>query len=213
MIDGRSKRRLDLTGHKSGFLTAIRDVGSNGKKRLWLVLCVCGRKVKMNTRDVRVNQSCGCKKNELIAAKQTRHGLSHHPLHAVWDSMLGRCDRPSHKAWKNYGGRGIKVCKRWHVFDNFYADMGATYERGLTLERKNNDKGYSKVNCVWATYTEQASNRRGNVFVETPWGKLTASEAARRLGLDSSTIRWRIKNNWPADKWLIAADTAQRIRL
>ena len=73
--------------------------------------------------------------------------------------MLSRCENKNVPAFKNYGGRGITVCKRWHKFENFLADMG---ERpfGLTLDRKNNDKGYYKRNCKWSTWIEQQNNRR-----------------------------------------------------
>ena len=73
--------------------------------------------------------------------------------------MLQRCNNPNSQRYKDYGGRGITVCKRWLKFENFLADMGDR-PRGLTLDRKNNDKGYYKRNCHWATYEQQAANKR-----------------------------------------------------
>lgn len=77
----------------------------------------------------------------------------------IWSNMLNRCHNESHEAYKNYGGRGIAVCKRWLKFDNFLADMGPRPGK-LTLDRKNNDGNYTPRNCRWATRKQQAANRR-----------------------------------------------------
>lgn len=119
------------------------------------------------------------------------HGMSYHPGYNVWRNMGSRCRNPKHPYWKWYGGRGISVCSRWAVFDNFWADMGPTYAPGLTLDRKNNAKGYSKSNCHWVTRKANSNNRRNTVFLDTPWGRMSMSEAAEHSGLSRRTLRAR----------------------
>ena len=106
--------------------------------------------------------------------------------------MLDRCRLPTHQAYYNYGGRGIKVCKRWQRgFELFWEDMGPAYKKGLTLERSDNSKGYSPSNCTWATYRAQGQNRRNNKLIATPKGLRTAPEVARMTGISRSTIYYR----------------------
>lgn len=86
------------------------------------------------------------------------HGMSKHPVYRTWQSMLARCGNP---ADKDYGGRGIKVCDRWKKFEAFRDDMLASWKKGLTLDRINNDGDYEPSNCRWATRAEQNIHRRG----------------------------------------------------
>jgi len=102
------------------------------------------------------------------------HGMFGTPEYWSWGGMIQRCHNPSNPAFHNYGGRGIKVCKRWRKFENFYADMGPRPSPNHTLDRINNNHGYNPKNCRWATWLQQASNRRPK---SNPW--VTAPDAMR----------------------------------
>ena len=130
------------------------------------------------------------------------HGMSHTSVYRVWRNMKDRCGLPSHPFWEEYGGRGIHVCRRWLTFENFWTDMGPSYERGLTLDRKHNNKGYTKANCHWVTIQRQQSNRRSNRHIRTVHGTLTLSDTARAAGICKVLLRWRYDRGWRGPRLL-----------
>ena len=135
--------------------------------------------------------------NEGLRKMIKTHGKSGSRIYWVWRDMLNRCQLPSNKSWKNYGGRGIRVCTRWdESFQNFWSDMESGYRLGLTLERLDNSQGYSPENCVWADRVAQARNTRRNHIIETPWGRIPIIEAAERSGINSEAIRGRLRMGW-----------------
>lgn len=170
-----------------------------------MISCDCGetREMKLANFMKLVKQarpaSCGCRKAELQRKAHRTHGMAKHPAYAVWRSMRVRCEKPSHPAWHNYGGRGITVCAEWQSFDAFWADMGSDYAPGLTLDREDNSAGYSAENCRWVTMKDQARNRRKSRMVATPWGVITAAEMAERCGVGYTTILYRLSKGvkWP----------------
>jgi hypothetical protein len=105
--------------------------------------------------------------------------------------MLQRCTNPNYPQYADYGGRGITVCKRWRVFKNFLDDMGVRPE-GLTLDRKNNSKGYSPANCKWATRAEQQRNRRSSNVWTHKGERKTVAEWAEQLGMKRHSLYMRV---------------------
>lgn len=120
------------------------------------------------------------------------HGKSGTRVHTIWVGILNRCTKPRHKHFPRYGGRGITVCKRWLKLENFLRDMGLP-KPGMTLERIDNNRGYSPANCRWATRKEQGNNRRDNIRVSFRGKTLNLAQWADSLGLNRQTIYSRYK--------------------
>ena len=124
------------------------------------------------------------------------HGQSKTLLYNAWQNMIKRCDKPSCKSYKYYGGRGIKVCKRWYGFVNFHADMGDRPTPKHTLDRINNNGDYKPSNCRWVTQAQQNLNTRRSVFISYKGVTKTMVEWGRETGIKRGTIRARLKRGW-----------------
>jgi hypothetical protein len=162
----KTTRLKDLVGQQFGRLTVTGMVDRTlwrGKNSEWYCSCGCGTEKKIikssDLKSGNVN-SCGCLKREKNAKRFSTHGHFNHPLYSTWHQMIHRCENPNMPNYKNYGARGIKVCKRWKHFPNFVADMGEKPSEKHSIDRINNDDDYSPENCKWSTPSEQMSNRR-----------------------------------------------------
>jgi hypothetical protein len=161
-------RFKDLTNKRFGRLFVIvraNEVGENSCAT-WLCFCECGNLKVIPSRSLLygATKSCGCLQKDVIIKLLTKHGEAKTsdvtPEYSAWRNMLQRCRNKKCKVYKYYGGRGIRVCRRWYKFKNFIKDMGRKPKPNLTLERVNNDKGYKPSNCIWATWSQQAKNKR-----------------------------------------------------
>ena len=119
------------------------------------------------------------------------HGKSGSRLYTVWNAMKARCSNPNNHAYERYGGRGIGYCARWEQFANFYEDMGDA-PKGHTLERLENNKGYSTENCIWADRSQQGRNKRNNVMLTIDGETLPLVAWAERYGIAYGTVHRRL---------------------
>lgn len=176
-----------MTGKRYHSLVAIKPVGAikNQKHISWLFKCDCGKEKVINGADVRKghNKACGCKRHNT----QIKHGHARRTgksrAYTAWKNMRARCFVKSNKQYKDYGGRGITICKRWHKFESFLGDMGER-PSNLTLERIDNNGNYEPKNCRWATRLEQSKNTRKNVFVLHKGSRKHLAEWSRVTGID-----------------------------
>lgn len=147
----------------------------------------------------------GSKKNMALGweAKRT-HGMYRSSEYRTWAGMKARCLNPNNGRWKDYGGRGIKVCKQWFRFECFLKDMGKR-PKGTSLDRFPNRNGnYEPSNCRWATPKEQQRNMRSNLRFAFKGEQLTVPEIAERIGAKVSVLRTRMRRGWsPKDAFTI----------
>lgn len=198
-------KKIDLTGQRFARLLVIKKSYSK-KTTNWECLCDCGKTSIVYNGNLRNGntKSCGCIKNEKIGALQKTHGETDKSTeYNSWKHMKERCISKKYKRYANWGGRGITMCERWlgeNGFINFLADMGRKPSPNHTIDRTDNDKGYSPENCRWATPLEQGNNQRTNVMVlhiETGVFYQTIAEAQRAYSLPNNSIGKKLKCNRP----------------
>lgn len=192
-------RIVDVKGGVFGKLTAHHYCGSNARGRsVWACICECGRARDVTGTALRTGRvtSCGCMTHENRSAPRRTHGGSKDLAYASWVAMLHRCENPQRTKFDCHGGRGIKVCKRWHKYENFLKDMGPRESTAFSIERRNNNGDYKPSNCYWATRKEQCRNRRNNVWLQYAGKKQTLTEWALEVGLTQSTLNWRRQQGW-----------------
>lgn len=184
-----------MIGQTFGRLTVVGKGGVTNQQ-MWVCECICGNRVSVRQVPLKTGhtRSCGCLRREVTRLRRTEHGKTNTPEYGSWQKMKERCLNPNCPAYKNYGGRGIKICEQWiNSFTAFLSDLGPR-PVGYTLERINNSGNYEPGNCKWATRAEQNNNTRKTRYVEHNGETLTLKEWAKRTGINSATLRNRIFN-------------------
>lgn len=143
----------------------------------------------------------------LLMRGQFKHGYSRrgrkvHRLYSTWAGMIQRCHYPKSNSYKWYGGKGVKVCDAWHEFSNFLRDMLPGWEPHLTLERKDNSRGYEPGNCKWATTHEQRMNDGHGVLICFGGKTQRLTAWAQQLGISDVALRNRLNRGWSIERAL-----------
>ena len=192
---------IDMAGRRVGrWLVQAR---SEHSARKWTCRCDCGVIRAVGGPELRGGRSlsCGC----LLREKMTSHGHARKrnrtPTYQCWFSMIQRCTNKNTKQFSDYGGRGISVCDEWLSFPAFLADMGER-PTGLTLDRIDNNGGYNKHNCRWATRIQQQRNTRKNRFITINGTTRMVMDVAKERGLNPGSVRVRLHRGWSVEKAL-----------
>jgi hypothetical protein len=208
----------DVTGMQNEFvgktyrrLRVLAVVQVNQKALRLHCQCTCGAYVLAKAHQLRSGEkvSCGCWKREVLGENTRTHGRANSRVrgyadrtYGIWQAMRDRCSNPNRRDYHRYGGRGITVCEQWRVsFEAFLRDMGPA-PAGMTLERVDNERGYSPENCRWATRLEQSRNSVNAVRVLLEGESVCLSEALNRLDLSASTYYSRRKKGFSVYKSL-----------
>jgi hypothetical protein len=181
----------DLTNQVFGRLTVkYRDLASPSQHVRWMCLCQCGTNTSVRSDSLirNITQSCGCFNRE----QHTIHGYSNTPGGKAWRNMMARCYSTTTPGYHRYAGRGIQVCDRWHQLALFLQDMGQP-PHGMSLDRINNNHGYSPDNCRWATRQQQMRNMSKNRLLTFQGEAKTIAEWAELLHISKLTICSRLR--------------------
>lgn len=171
----------------TGVGTAGYRTGNTKYPRKYECVCDCGKALESTIGRLRSGntKSCGC-------ITRTAGGLGNTPEYKVWKEMHRRCKSPNHKRFMLWGGRGVAVCPEWDDFSTFMSDMGGRPSNKHSIERRDNNGGYSKANCCWATPEEQANNKSSNRLLTFNGKTQSMALWCRELRLNYNTVRSRV---------------------
>lgn len=195
-------KSIDITGQTFGRLTAIKKVYTKNNKQYWLFKCSCGNEKVINKNHVREGSinSCGC----LLKENNTgyKHGLSKTRLYSIFMGMKNRCYNPNEPAFKNYGQRGIFVCKEWLNNPKAFVEWALSngYNDNLTIERIDVNKGYCPENCTWIPLEKQVRNTRVNRRITYKGITKCLAEWCETLGLNQRRTEDRLLRGWSIDR-------------
>lgn len=197
-----------VEGEKLGNLIFLNRLGTDDSKHpMANFKCECGKVFACRVESVKnlITKSCGCARSRFVSESQTVHGHGINGLksseYGSWNAMKSRCSNPKVHNHKNYKERGVTVCEEWNDFSVFLADMGLKPSKEYTIERIDNNKGYYKENCKWATKKEQQRNTRITTFIDYKGFRKSTAEWAELIGFPLSTLYGRIfLSKWDVER-------------
>lgn len=200
------RKAIIKSGQKFNKLTAVRFVETrNNSQQFWLFRCDCGKEKVICVNSVKFGRtkSCGCLVKKILLKRNFKHGMTKTKTFKTWSGMKLRCLNKNDKGYKNYGGRGITICKRWMKFENFYKDMGER-PKNKSLDRIDNNGNYSKENCRWANSKQQNNNKRSNHLLTYNGKTQNLKQWSEELGIKNDVIRMRLKSGWSVKRALLS---------
>lgn len=208
-------RFVDMTGVKSGRLTVIARIYKNNLKVHWKCKCECGRIVirtsgSLSTSIFRKSDS-SCHSKECKRPQSKKLGFYYPKEYQIWSNMKERCFNPKDSRYSSYGGRGISISKSWLNFENFFRDMGSKPLKH-SIDRIDNNRGYSKENCRWTDGFVQANNTRKNKFLTFKGKKLTISQWSREIGMCRHKLAQRVRAGWPVSRCLAIGQNEEKLK-
>lgn len=181
----------------------VLSVSRSGGRLRAVCSCDCGtvKSIRMDALTSGATVSCGCYSAEQTAIRNTVHGLADTAAYRTWHAMMNRCYRADNDNFGDYGGRGIRVCDRWHDVELFSEDMGHPAP-GQHIDRIDNDGDYQPGNCRWVTPAVNMNNRRNTPMATHCGETLSLADWARRIGIKYPTIVSRIRRGWSIERAL-----------
>jgi hypothetical protein len=185
--------RMEISGKTFGKYTVIGYSHTEKKRSFWIVEDQFGvTSIKKGNDLVKLKPLNEKYKNRKIKMNLNENGKRYRdPFYSVWSTMKARCNNPKSQGYKNYGARGIKICDKWLEFKGFYEDMYSGYEKGLSIERVDNNGNYEKENCVWADIKTQSKNKRNTAKVIYEGNEYSIIELAEILGVNRQALYMR----------------------
>lgn len=200
----------DLTGNRYGRLVVIKrgNNAQNGSVK-WICQCDCGKTIEVYRSALQsgLTKSCGCLCTEINSKIHKHHGYRKTRIYSIWSNIIDRCENPNNSHYSYYGGRGIRMCDEWRkkplsfiewAYANGY-DESAHYGE-CTIDRIDNDKGYSPDNCQWVSNLKQANNKRNNIYVTYNGETHSIAEWGRITGLGNKLYRRYRIYGWSFEK-------------
>lgn len=195
----RNWRDGSMVGTRFGKLTVVGPGlpdPRNPRQTLVPLRCDCGAKKQVTSTNLRHAGTCSACTTERMRKRFQTHGCLPKDVFRIWTLMHNRCKNPKTDRWAFYGGRGIKVCERWNSFEAFRDDMGPRPSPKHSIDRIDNEKGYSPDNCRWATTKEQCRNRRTSRWLTVQGQTKTLAEWAEQSPVSRSVIYFRLRSGW-----------------